>query len=85
MKQKVFKYPYTGAPQALPQGARFLHAGNQDGAAFMWFQVDPNATREERTFRIVGTGQDVEEEWEHLTTWFDAPFVWHLYEIRTKP
>ena len=41
----------------VPKGAEFIHAHEQQGQICLWATVDTQETRrEERTFRIAGTG-----------------------------
>lgn len=44
----------------VPNGAQFLHVGEQEGAICLWALVNPVETkREERTLRIAGTGHNL--------------------------
>ena len=47
----------------------------------LWAIVDPKANGVPRKFKVVGTGQSFNSEWEYVDTWFDNPFVWHLFEV----
>ncbi len=66
----------------LPAHAKFLRVNMQDGRTACWFEVDLEECRmiETRTFLIVGTGQIFSEGLTYLQTFFEGPFVWHLYE-----
>ncbi|MGV0985060.1 MAG: DUF7352 domain-containing protein [Limnohabitans sp.] len=84
----IWKYEIVmvAAPTVLdmPDGARLLGAGMQQGVAgagfVAWFEVDPSAPSVSRAFRIVGTGHDIPSGWAWRATVQDEPFVWHLYE-----
>ena len=44
--------------------------------------VDGNTVRTVRHFEVYGTGQPIPLHTEHVGTFFDGPFVWHVYEIK---
>jgi len=77
---------------AIPEGARFLGAHQFPVAPdkgtivrhplMMWFIVDPIMPKRTRWFRILGTGNPIEEDWDlthYLTTVQDGPFFWHIF------
>ena len=90
----IYKYPlnftrdsgknYTLCDILLPEGAKILHYGVQDGNITMWAEVDRDAQTEMRTFAVVPTGGDVPEDWdknwEHQATVFMSVYVWHIYK-----
>lgn len=44
--------------------------------------VDPQQPVETRRFLFVGTGHDFDGRGvTHLGTFFDVPYVWHLFEV----
>jgi hypothetical protein len=69
----------------MPQGARFLSSAiqyNQDRIS-AWFEVDPEAPKEHRTFRVYGTGHPLEgRQLNYLGTTLhhEGTLVLHLYE-----
>ena len=70
----------------LPCESEILHAGMQDGTPCMWVKLNKDEREvEERRFAIIGTGhgfgQGEPEYYEHIKTFFDRQFVWHLFEI----
>jgi len=95
MKQ-VWKFSVATAPLGtaeieMPVGAEVVHVGFQDSQLTIWALVDSDAKRkdhhqqthvtEPRRFKVYGTGSGIREKAKHVWTWFDGPFVWHLFEI----
>lgn len=66
----------------LPAGARILSCAiEQPGQTFnLWAEVDTAAPREERRFRVIGTGHPLDNVGPFIGTIQDPPFVWHIYE-----
>lgn len=80
----VFKYPLSGQDSVfMPKGARILHGELQDGMMTLWALVERNAAMEIRHFAVYGTGHDIDDtHWhEHISTVFNGPFVWHVFEV----
>jgi len=85
---KVLKYTIPDTPSyfklELLESARLVKVGRQRGSIQAWFEVlDVDGELSiDKEFQIVGTGRNVglPESWKHLYTYFDGPFVWHLYE-----
>lgn len=69
VRMRVYKYPLaiTDYPSVvLPEGAKILHIGEQNGLAFLWALVDPGfSTDVQHDFRMVGTGHDITDEDAH--------------------
>ena len=65
----------------LPRGAKVLHVGIQDGAVCFWASVTPTAIKQSRQFKVIGTGQHYDREWEYCGTVQDGPYVWHVFEV----
>lgn len=88
--KKVFKYDLSHiAPGAfgslpLPPDAVFLQAAMQDSSRCAWFLVDPEAPVERRRFHLTGTGWEIpaSQTLTYLGTFFQGPYVWHLFEVR---
>lgn len=78
---KIYKYPIerTGLTAEMPEGARIVSCQFQDGAISLWAIVDPDAPLYRRSFRVVGTGQDVAPNWTHIATLQQGSFVWHVF------
>jgi hypothetical protein len=77
----------------IPTGARLVHVAPemlnpgslQEQAVSLWFEVDPAADHEPRTFEIFGTGHDIPESaGAYSGTAVVPPLVVHVYE-RTEP
>jgi hypothetical protein len=69
----------------LPFGAELLHVDEQHGAPCLWALVNPDATSEQRRFRLAGTGHPIEiaKPMRHVGTFFlhGGELVFHLFEI----
>ncbi|KKN74279.1 hypothetical protein LCGC14_0392180 [marine sediment metagenome] len=80
----IYKYPLnlhdTVCVRTVPRGAKLLHvAADQGGTPTLWYEVDPNAPKEEVAFAIVGTGNQVPTLGIYLGTAMCMPYVWHVY------
>ena len=87
MSMTIWKYPFeiTGPFELmLPTEARVLSVGVQDERPCMWVLVEAENLLEERRFVIVGTGHPAPKPTtsEHIGTFQQSPFVWHLFEFR---
>jgi hypothetical protein len=70
----------------MPVGARVLHVGCQLGHPCMWATVDPDAPPAARNFRVLGTGHRFRgDERQHVGTFQQGTFVWHLFETDPGP
>lgn len=80
----IWKYNVLMAVQfklELPEKSRVLSVQMQDEAPCMWVRVDTERPLEVRQFAIVGTGNAVPDGYtEHLGTWQQGRFVFHLFE-----
>lgn len=82
-KRQVFKYPLALAEVVeldIPEGGRVLTLGVQQGIPMLWVLVDVVQPMERRTFITVGTGHEVPWATTFVGTWFDGPYVWHVFE-----
>lgn len=85
MSQRVvWKFPVTvDGVTSLPRGARLLHVGIQDGAVWLWAEVDPAAPLVERVLVLVKTGfDDIPDGVEHFGTVMlhEGRIVLHVYD-----
>jgi hypothetical protein len=80
MMKMIYKYQ-IGTVQ-IPKGAKILTANRQGDDVVLWAEVDTTTDREHRTFRVFGTGFEIPEGSTYINTFFDGPFVWHLYEVQ---
>lgn len=87
----IYKYllPITDLQGVdLPKGAKILHVGEQEGGISLWAQVDTEAEKENRVFKIVGTGHPIAAGDRPQGLTFigtviqrSAPLVWHIFEV----
>lgn len=83
---QIFKYqlPIGAAVPVLrmPSGGRVLTVQLQHGVITLWAEVEPEAPRVSRTFRIVGTGQAFDPTGLDYvgTVQAESGLVWHVYE-----
>ena len=86
MIMQIWKYPLevTDDPQALtmPRAAKILLVREQAGTPVMWAEVQPEATQETRTFKVVGTGHPYTHNAHYVGSAFVGPFVWHVLEVK---
>lgn len=85
MRTTVWKYPLNVSVDTeldLPSPAIVVHVAQADGVTpAVWVQVRPDAKDLiRRTFRVVGTGDDVPAGWAHIGSCWCGPFMWHVYE-----
>ena len=85
---RIFKYACDtnnpGKPYEflIPAQHRVLHFDMQNGILHLWAEVDPLSPQETHTLVVLGTGfsaPPMNSGLRHLHTWFDRPYVWHLY------
>lgn len=88
MSEQVWKFPLqaTDHPSAvMPKGARILTAAFQSGVPTVWARISlGEAEREERRFRMAGTGHDLDlpAEAQFIGTMFHPlGLVFHLWEV----
>jgi len=87
---KVFKYKIQIKDYfslVLPQNAKILSVQVQYGKAQIWALVNPHNTVETRNFRLIDTGEQIEDSLERLDyigtfQLDDEEYVGHLFEIR---
>lgn len=88
MPQKIWKYPINTMDVnfvlEIPEGAKPLHFELQGGVPTLWVLVNPKHKFEKRYFRIVGTGDIIEEEdnLNYIGTiqMADGDLIFHLFE-----
>jgi hypothetical protein len=89
MVQTVYKYPLSmncDERVKMPEGARIVQVGfDGDRTPCVWALVDPRKLPTvERHFGVYGTGGHVPDYWEYVGTFFDLPFVWHIFEEKLR-
>ena len=69
---------------SMPANARVLSIQIQNGVPCMWAIVNQSYPCEERNFKVFGTGHPMSAETallaEHVGTFQDGQFVWHVFE-----
>ena len=63
----------------IPKGYQIIHFGVQSGLPTLWVEVDSDQPSEEVQYAVFGTGWEIPPDWEHVGTWMESIFVWHLY------
>lgn len=61
----------------LPEDAEILWAEKD----WFWAEVHTEYPMQDRKFVVRGTGHPLNDNEYYLSTWFDGPFVWHLFEV----
>lgn len=85
--RKIFKYSLGECFESsdgstiikLPGKHRITYFGDQNGVMTMWAEVDPDAVTGPVTFKIVGTGHPIPDDFDFVATAPSGPFMWHLY------
>lgn len=82
----IYKYQIKRIAPAikLPLGSQVLRAGIQNREVFIWALVNLDETEfVEREFAVWGTGWEIEEypNVDFISTVFEGPYVWHIFEI----
>ena len=75
----------------MPKGAKLLKfdvieeevGESKEYVLTLWAEVETENTDEEKIFRVLGTGDEIEENSTYVGTAFDNEglYVWHLYEL----
>jgi len=71
----------SGGNIIVPYGSSFLKAGVQQGNIVLWYEFDPQETREAKVeVLILGTGWDKDTSgYTYIDSVFIDVFVWHIY------
>jgi hypothetical protein len=73
---ELWKFPLLPSAKVLmPEGARVLSVGQQDGQPYLWALVDPSARIEMRDVLVIGTGHVVPSDVG------DRPFVGSIHGV----
>lgn len=90
MSRTIYKYRVCKAGGLLNSNlfrvdmvsdAVIIHADIQNGDICIWADCQVPNPDTIRMFRVVGTGWPLTEEAEHIWTFQQPPFVWHLFEV----
>lgn len=90
MRKVIWKYSfpigYEFQLHSIPKNHKVLHVGSQYNVPCMWIEHDAPSDQPERQslyFMVVGTGDYFDSEGkEHIGTFFDNGYVWHVYEVK---
>ena len=82
----IFKYPIAMLERTtlhIPKGAKLLCVAEQNGAWFLWAEIDTSKLPTKREIVIVGTGQPMLKDaamWYIGTIHTSGGYVWHVFE-----
>jgi hypothetical protein len=82
----IWKFPFEVTDYfnlSLPQGAKILTVQIQHGAPHVWVYLDPSQPTEVRSFRVAGTGHEIEPRLDYIGTFqmHGGMLVFHLFEL----
>lgn len=81
----VFKYPIPRAKPKfslmLPRGFSPLRVDFQGDSLFLWACVMKDSLQVQVDFEVFGTGQDIPMKACYVATYFDGPFVFHMFQM----
>lgn len=75
---EVLKYEVSRGLDCVARGGKVVLAGRQDDKFYVWVWRDDAMPT--RAMRIYGTGQHVSPEWNHVYSFQDGAYVWHVFE-----
>jgi hypothetical protein len=80
----IYKYPIEITDEQeipMPFGAEIRHVGlDPEGSPCVWAEVENTNTPEPVRLFIVGTGRRMPDEAaNHVGTFIQGPFVWHVF------
>lgn len=83
----IYKYPLiqnsVRITIEMPDNAKILLVEKQGTTTCLWALIDSDASIRTYKFRIFGTGGVVPEDIvDHVWSWQDGPYVWHLFHER---
>jgi len=86
----IWKFPLlsTGPCEIdvpLPGAIRLVDRDPATGLGAFWAEVHPAAAVKARRFEIVGTGHPVPADAEHVGSFVQGDYVWHLFELPEGP
>jgi hypothetical protein len=72
---------------AMPFGAKIIFVAHQAGRQLedqvaIWAECPAERSKpdEQREFRVLGTGEYIDEAWQHVGSAIAGIYVWHVYE-----
>jgi hypothetical protein len=85
----IWKFPFPMQNEftiEMPRGAQFLFVASQHGTGCLWAMVAPKMSREQRRFRLYGTGHEIQiaSMYGYIGSFMSegGNFVWHLFEVK---
>ena len=78
----IHKYPLAIIDEQIitSQLSKWLHVGlDSQGTPCIWAEVDTRNEKVRCLIRIVGTGNPIPNGSEHIGSFVQGPFVWHVY------
>ena len=90
MTTKVLKYelPIDGTSHGMTPG-KIVHVApnpHTQDSVLVWIEVRPQpAGQSPSELIVIGTGMSFNDEWEHVASIVDEPFVWHIYNTNNSP
>jgi len=65
----------------MPSDSWTCHAGlDPCGTPCIWAEVNTDSEIKERTYHVIGTGQECPDDGsDYCATFLDGAFVWHVY------
>jgi len=64
----------------MPEDAKILKVGMQNGAPTLWAMIDTDKAHLYHRFRIFGTGDSIPNGFDHVATFEQGPFIWHMFQ-----
>jgi len=78
----IYKFTIVENQVIMPIGAVILDVAEQNGLLRVWCEVDSEQKEVKiRTIVLVGTGQRIPTNGEHIKTIHMPHEVWHVYEV----
>ena len=84
-----YEFPIDDGVHTIPEGKVIAACTSRykEPDAYRWFEVwvsvrmrDEHAPHT-RKVQVIGTGHFIPSSAEHLVSWSDGAFVWHLYDV----
>jgi len=84
MTKRIYKYPFGILDRCmvdLPENHEIIHIGlDPNHQPCIWAKVDPVEIDVSTEICVIGTGHDVDDGMEHIGSFVDGQFVWHVFK-----
>lgn len=84
MPKRVYKYPIMVTDMqsiSITEGAKVVHVGlDPRGIPCIWALVEVDRPHVSCVIYVTGTGHDVPPSVEHLGTFIEGGYVWHVWQ-----